>query len=171
MAAIVAVLLALIVGGLATPRHHAVARAISVPIAVADLWNTIRDVARYGEWRDELDTAEIVDGDQPQVRWRETTSGGSVTFGIVADEAPRRMMARILDEDLPYTGEWTWTLEPEADGTQLVITERGSVGNPVFRFISAHFMGHTRAIDRYLRGLATRHGVADIEIRDAVVRA
>jgi uncharacterized membrane protein len=167
MSAIVAVVVALIVGGLATPRDHAVARAIALPVASETVWTTIRDLDRYDEWRHQLDSVQVVDTDQPQPRWRETTSRGSITFGITMDEPPHRMTARILDDDLPFTGEWNWSVEPTSDGTRVVITERGRVANPVFRFISAHFLGHTRSIDRYLKELAARHGTPHIDIQDA----
>ena len=167
MSAIVAVVVALIVGGLATPRDHAVARAIELPVQPDVVWTTIRDIAQYSDWRHELDGADVVDTDQPQPRWRETTSRGSMTFGITVDEPPRRMSARILDDDLPFTGEWCWSIEPSGDGTRVTLTEQGSVPNPVFRFIGAHFLGHTRSIDRYLKGLAARHGVPHPEIQDA----
>ena len=36
--------------------------------------------------------------------------------------------------------------------------ERGSVYNPVFRFISRFFMGHTSAIDGFLRALGKKFG-------------
>ena len=166
MGAIVALVLALVAGGLATPREHVVARVARLPASLGDVWATIRDVARYAEWRHELETADVVDATQPQLRWRETTTRGSITFGLTAEDAPRRMVARILDDDLPFTGEWSWQLVPDGDGTRVTITERGSVGNPIFRFIAAHLMGHTKSIDRYLRGLAERHGAPHIVIDD-----
>lgn len=167
MSAIVAVILALIVGGLATPRHHAVARATTLPVGPEAVWNVIRDVARYAEWRHDLERADLVDTDQPQTRWRETTTRGSITFGVSTDDAPHRLVARILDEDLAFTGEWTWQLHRDGDGTRVTITERGSVGNPIFRFIGAHFIGHTKTIDRYLQALAARLGAPDVILADA----
>ena len=90
-----------------------------------------------------------------------------MAFGITVDESPTRMSARILDDDLPYTGEWTWHVQPTSDGTRVTITERGSVGNPLFRFISTHVMGHTKSIDGYLRALCAHHGHAHAIINDA----
>jgi hypothetical protein len=168
MGAIAAVVVALIVGGLVTPRDHAVARAIVVPAAPATVWHTIRDIGRYAEWRDELEDAAVVDTDQPQPRWRETSTRGSVTFGVTQDDPPHRLVAQILDDDLPFTGAWTWEVTADGDGCRITITERGSVGNPVFRFVAAHFLGHTRSLDAYLRALARRHGVPNIVIDDAL---
>lgn len=169
MSAVAAVVVALVVGGLATPRHHAVARTMTVPAPPEAVWAIIRDVARYGEWRHDLESADVVDADQPapQPRWREVTTGGSITFGMTVDEPPARMVARILDEDLQFTGEWSWRLVPDINGTRVTITERGSVGNPVVRFVGAHFVGHTKSIDRYLRALGERHGAYRLTIDDA----
>jgi uncharacterized membrane protein len=167
MAAIAAVVVAVIVGGLVTPRDHSVARAVVIPASAESVWATIRDFARYDEWRNELEGAEVVDTDQPQPRWRETSTRGSVTFGVTHDEAPLRLVVRILDEDLPFTGEWTWELRTEGAGTRVTITERGSVPNPLFRFIAAHFVGYTRSLDAYLRALAARHQAPNVMIIDA----
>jgi hypothetical protein len=167
MGAIAAVVIALIAGGLATPRDHAVARTIVLRHDRDTVWSTVRNFDAYAEWRDELEHAEVVDTDQAQVRWRETSTRGSVTFGVTGEQAPERLSARILDDDLPFTGEWTWTLVVDDAGTRVTITERGSVPNPAFRFIAAHFMGYTKSLDRYLRGLAQRLGQPGITIDDA----
>lgn len=169
MGAIAAVVVAVIVGGLATPRDHAVARAVVLNAPLADVWSTVRNVARYHEWRHELEHAELVDTEQPQPRWRETSTRGSVTFGITRDEAPHTLAARILDEDLPFSGEWTWSLRAEGNGTRVTITELGSVPNPVFRFIAAHFMGYTRSLDTYLTALAQHHQSPRATIVDAAL--
>ena len=40
----------------------------------------------------------------------------------------------------------------------VTITERGSVRNPLFRFVSRFIMGHTASIDLYLRALGEHFG-------------
>lgn len=170
MAAIAAVIVAVIVGGLVTPRDHAVARTVRVPAAPGDVWHTVRNVGAYSDWRHEIEHAEVIDADQPQVRWRETSTRGSVSFGVTREDAPHTMSARILDDDLPFTGEWTWHVAADGTGTRVAITERGSVSNPVFRFIGAHFIGYTKSIDAYLSALAAHHGAPRAAIADAPVR-
>ena len=167
MAAIASLVLAVVVGGLLTPRDHVAARAVQLPVAPLLVWSTIRDVAQYDAWRNELEMSELVDADQPQARWRETSTRGSIAFGITVNEPPTRMTARILDDDLPFTGEWTWQIVATPDGTRVTITERGSVGNPVFRFVGAYVMGHTKSIDGYLASLSAHLGHAGAMISDA----
>ena len=139
MAAIAAVVIALVVGGLATPREHAVARTTVVPAAPDAVWSTIRDASRHPE----------------------------LAFDVEDEDAPRRLVAALLSDDGPSADTWTWTLQPEGDGTRVIITQRRSIGNPVFRFIGTHFIGHTKTLDRYLRGLAELHGARAITIDDA----
>ena len=158
MGAMVAVVLALLVGGLVTPRKHVASRSILLRVAPELVWSTVHDVARYAEWRHEIEDSSVVDAEQPQLRWREISTRGSVTFGVIVDQPPHRLAARILDDDLPYAGEWTWQVDVVADGTRVTITERGEIGNPIIRFFGAHLTGYTRSIDMYLNGLARHLG-------------
>jgi len=70
----------------------------------------------------------------------------------------RESWSRIAERNLPYSGTWTFELQPAAQGTELNITEDGEVSNPLFRFVSRFIMGHTATIDAYLRALTARLG-------------
>ncbi len=167
MAAIVAVVMALLVGGLVTPREHVVARSVRLAVPPLAVWETIRDVARYADWRDELESVDVLEPEDGLARWQEVSTSRTITFGASVDEPRSRFAARILDEDLPFTGEWTWTVEPDGAGARVTLTECGQVGNPALRFIAAHLIGHTKSIDRCLRDLSRRHQQADAAIEDA----
>ena len=52
-------------------------------------------------------------------------------------------------------------LNPAPDGTAVVITERGEVSNPLFRFMSRYVMGQTGTILADLRAMGTHFG-ADV---------
>ena len=167
MGGVAAVVIALIVGGLVTPPHHEVSRSVIIAADADRVWDTVRTVERYATWRDDLRESALVDREQPQVRWRETSRRGSITFGLVQEHAPHTFTARILDDDLPFSGEWRWQLDPQSHGVRVIITESADVSNPVFRFLGAHVVGHTRSIDTYLRALARHLGNADPLIVDA----
>lgn len=168
MGSVVAVVVALLVGGMVTPRHHRVARSIVVNADPDTVWRAVRDVAQYATWRDDILSAVLVDTDQPGVRWCETSRRGSVTFGIVHEHAPHAFTARVLDDDLSYSGEWRWHVGAVAEGTCLAITESADVGNPVFRFVGTHVIGHTRALDVYLVAFARHVGCSGVPIVDAL---
>jgi hypothetical protein len=138
MAAMAAIVIALILGGLATPLTHVVARAMVAPAAPEAAWAAIRDIMEHG----------------------------STSFNVSAEDAPRRLVAIRLDDNLEAAGTWTWLLEPEGAGTRITLTQQGSVENPIARFI-AIYAGYTRYIDRHLHELAAQLGAVSITIHDA----
>ena len=129
MAAIAAVAIALVIGGLATPREHVVTRGMVLPDAPDVVFAAVHDSIQHG----------------------------SMSFSVTEEHAPRRLVADRLDDNLQPDGTWTWSLEPEGAGTRITISQRASVGNPIVRFLGA-FTGYKRHVDRYLRELAERVG-------------
>lgn len=166
MGVFVAVVAALVMGGLATPRAHVVSRTVTVNAPRDAVWRTVRSVYAYAEWRPELTESEMSVGDDGE-EWRESTRTRAIRFGVTVDEPPHRFGARILDDDIPFSGEWLWELQPVGNATRVTLTERGEIGNPIFRFIAAHMTGHTRTIDGVLAALAVRVGDPGAAIADA----
>lgn len=166
MGALASLVLAVIVGGLATPRKYAASRAVTLRATPETIWSLVRDVGSYAEWRPEIESA-LVDGEE----WQEFMTGRALRFGVVASEAPRRFVARMLDDDMPSTSEWTWDLAPRDGGTRVTLTERGEIGNPIFRFVAVHMSGHSRSIEAVLRALALKVGDAAANIEDAGLHA
>jgi len=162
MAGIVSLVIAVVVGGVITPRAHEVSRTMLLPAPIASVWAVIRDVAHYAEWRDGVVSSEIVDADQSQLRWCESSDVGVLTFGVTMDHPMTDFSARVLDRDLAYTREWSWRLTSTGDGTRVTMTERGEVPNVISRFIVAHITGHARGVDRYLKDLTHRVGSASV---------
>jgi len=165
MGALVAVVAALVMGGLATPRVHVASRSMVVRAPVSLVWRTVREVYSYADWRPTL-TESVISVGEGGEEWRESTRGASTRFGVTVDEPPHRFAARILDDDIPYVGEWTWMLEPAGNGTRVTTTVRGEIGNPISRFIRTHMAGHAAPIDAYLAALAARVGDPGAEITD-----
>ena len=60
---------------------------------------------------------------------------------------------RIADPELPFGGTWTYELKPEGTGTRLVITERGEVYNPIFRFMSRFVFSRTATMEKMVADL------------------
>ena len=103
-------------------------------------------------------SVEEASGNAAGSAWTEIGRQKTLSYVAVTDEPPHRFTARIMDDDLGYTGEWDYTIAPNAEGTRLTITEHGEVSNPMFRFIGAHLIGHTRSIDAFLRDVALELG-------------
>ncbi|MEO7996636.1 MAG: SRPBCC family protein [Gemmatimonadaceae bacterium] len=153
MALIVSVVLAVLVGGFATPRKHTAARMITLRATPDAVWALVRDVKEYSNWRDDIQSVELSAGNDPRPVWTEIGRTKSISYRAEIDEPPTRFSARIMDDDLGYSGEWQYVLSPLDGGTRVTITEVGEVSNPVFRFFG-NFLGHTSAIDAFLSDLA-----------------
>lgn len=167
MGGFVAVAVALLVGGLATPRRHAVARAVVVRAAPESVWPLVRDVTGYPSWRPGLRSVEIEEG-TAGLEWTESTGRSTMRLGLVRDEPPVRFGARVLDQDLP-PNTWLWNLEPagdaRGDATRVRLTQHGEVANPIARLVGS--TSRARAIDTALRALAARFGDPAPRIEDA----
>lgn len=93
-----------------------------------------------------------------QIRFREHGNQGAVTYDLVEDRPNEKLVTRIADQDLGYSGTWTYTFQGTADGTRLEITEAGDVSNVLFRFVSRFIFGHTATIEGYLVALGKKFG-------------
>lgn len=158
MALLFSLVVAMLVGGLATPRHHAVGRTIALRAAPEKVWALVRTVKEYPNWREEIMRVEEMVGNDARPAWTEIGRQKSLSYIATTDEPPTHFTASIMDDDLGYSGEWQYHITPSAEGTRLTITEHGEVGNLLFRFIGTHFIGHTRAIDAFLRDVALELG-------------
>ncbi len=156
-ALIIVVVLIVLVGAIVAigsrlPRNHVASRSLVVRGAPADVYAIVRDVENAPSWRGGVKRVELLS----PTRFREHGKNGVVTYEIVEDAPPRRMATRIVDQDLGYSGSWTYELAPDAGGTRVTITEYGEVSNPLFRFLSRYVFGHTATMDAYLASLSKR---------------
>jgi diadenosine tetraphosphatase ApaH/serine/threonine PP2A family protein phosphatase len=116
------------------------------------VYAVLRDVARAPEWRKEVKRVDLVGEGQ----FREVGANGTILYQIDEDRPPQRLVTRIADEALPFGGTWTYELAPCPEGTEVRITERGEVRNPVFRALARFVFGHTATMERYLASLRAR---------------
>ena len=156
---VIVVLAVIVVGvGYALPVAHVASRTVTLRAAPADVWAAITDVAAYPAWRSDVDSVELLAPVDGRPHWRERGSNGEIPYQMTRVDPPGRLVTRIADPDLPFGGEWQYDITPEGAGSRIVITERGEVYNPVFRFVSRFIMGHAATIDTYLRALGSKFG-------------
>ena len=147
------------VAGLFLPRDHVAAMRIDLQAPPARVWEVVADVAKTPEWRADLTRVEMQPQPDGKTRFLETSSQGAIQFEILRQDAPVRQVVRVIDDDQPFGGIWTWDLEPRAEGgTRLTITEAGFIKSPLFRALGAVFFSPTDTIDAYLRDLAKKLG-------------
>ena len=154
---IVLLVVAVVIVGALLPRDHVASRTARIPAPPSDVWDAITDVAAFPRWRTDVQSVDLLP-DAPTGRsWREHSRSGTITMIADVAEPPRRFIGRIADPNLPFGGSWEYIIVPDgAAASRLTITERGSVYNPVFRFVSRFIIGHTATMDTYLRALGTR---------------
>jgi uncharacterized protein YndB with AHSA1/START domain len=141
------------------PKDHVAARKARLPRPPADVFAVIQDVARAAEWRADLKRVETLEPVAGRRRFRELSSQGAITFEVMEEVAPVRLVTRIADEDLPFGGSWTFELQTNGAGTLVTITERGFVKNVIFRALARYVFTHHRTLEQYLRALGRRFGL------------
>lgn len=163
LAIIVGTLLAivLVVAGVGAllPADHTATRSAEVRALPSEVWAVIADFERQPAWRGDVERVERVEGGEGGERWREHYDGGdALTFETRTSEPPSRLVRAIADPDAPFSGTWEITIEPAQSGSRVTVVERGTVPNPIFRFMSRFVFGHTAGLEMYLAALARRFG-------------
>jgi uncharacterized protein YndB with AHSA1/START domain len=148
---------AALVGSRLPPRHTAT-RSIVLNQQPQAVYAVARDFASMPSWRAEVTRIDVQPPTNGPVRFREESEHGIVNYELTEDVPGARMVTRILDTDLGYSGSWTYTFTPERGGTRVAITENGEVSNVLFRSMSRYVFGHTATVDAYLSALAKRFG-------------
>ncbi|MEY2562507.1 MAG: hypothetical protein QOH88_700 [Verrucomicrobiota bacterium] len=144
--------------GAALPRNHVVSRHIILHRPPGEVYETVRNFAAAPGWRPDLERVEMISTGDNQVRFREHGKQGAVTYDLVEDRPNEKIVTRMADQDLGYSGTWTYAFATTEDGTRLEITEAGDVSNILFRFVSRFVFGHTGTIDSYLVALGKKFG-------------
>lgn len=161
-AGILLVLAGVVAGvGATLPVSHTATASARVAATPEQVWTLITDVQRFPEWRPGVVSVRRLDAVDGRMVWQEETATGVLTFGVQEREPPRRLVARIMDEGLPFGGQWTYEVSADGDGSLLRITEDGEVYNPIFRFVSRFVLGHEATIRDYLSGVEAAFGDAD----------
>jgi uncharacterized protein YndB with AHSA1/START domain len=155
--------LALLVGivaliGSRLPKSHAASRSVLLRQSPQEVYAVVRDFESAPRWRSDLKRIEVETRPGEPVYFREEAKHGTVNYELVEDVPAQRMVTRIRDTDLGYSGQWTYLFTRENGGTRVTIREDGEVSNVIFRFMSRYVFGQTATIDSYLNSLAKHFG-------------
>jgi uncharacterized protein YndB with AHSA1/START domain len=138
------------------PKGHVVSCSIHLRQSPQEVYAVVRDFDSAPKWRADLKRIDVDAQPGKPVYFREEAKHGTVNYELVEDVPAQRMVTRIRDTDLGYSGQWTYSFTPENGGTLVTITEDGEVSNVLFRFMSRYIFGQTATIDAYLESLAKR---------------
>ena len=140
------------------PKAHTASRSVLLHQSPDQVYAVVRDFASAPNWRSELKRIEVQTQPGQRMHFREEGKNGTVNYELAEDVPSQRMVTRILDTDLGYSGKWTYVFVPDNGGTRVTITEDGEVSNVLFRFMSHYVFGQTATLDGYLTSLAKRFG-------------
>ena len=153
---VIAGIMALI--GSRLPKAHVASRSVHLRRSPQDVYAVVRDFGSAPKWRADVKRMDVNAQPGKPVYFREEAKHGTVNYELVEDVPTQRMVTRIRDTDLGYSGQWTYSFTPENDGTRVTIREDGEVSNVLFRFMSRYVFGQTSTIDSYLKSLAQHFG-------------
>ena len=140
------------------PKDHVASRSILLHKTPAEAYAVVRDFSSAPRWRADLKLVEVTQSPNGRVHFREDGKNGSVNYELAEDVPGQRIVTRITDTDLGYSGKWTYVFAAEGPNTRVTITEDGEVSNVIFRFLSRYAFGHTATIDTYLTSLGKQFG-------------
>jgi Polyketide cyclase / dehydrase and lipid transport len=157
---VVLVLVVLVISliGWRLPKEHSATRSILVHKTPDIVYAVARDFASMPKWRSDVREVTVTTAPDGRVHFREDGSNGTVNYELAEDVPGQRMVTRITDTDLGYSGKWTYVFKPEGPNTRVTITEDGVVSNVIFRFLSRYAFGHTATMDSYLKSLGKHFG-------------
>jgi hypothetical protein len=140
MAAIASVVLALILGGLASTRTRSAAREVRLRAAITDVWALVRTINDTPAWCPDLPPMTVLE-----------------------ETRPRLLKTAVLDDTGAPVGTWLVAMSERDEGTQLSIAESVDVANPVQRFLRS-FGNEAQRLDEFLRALGAQLGEPDVDV-------
>jgi len=149
----IAFLVALVLGS-RVPVAHTVSVSETIPASQEKVWGLMTDTAAMPQWRTGLKAVSPLPSQNGATCWAEVTSG--MTMPLCADvrEAPVRQVVRIADSKLPFGGNWVYVLEPAGENaTKVTITENGTTGPAMWRFVDHYILHEDGEIRQYLGDL------------------
>lgn len=156
---LIAIIAVIVIIGALLPRDHVAAVRARIAASPSTVWDAITDVADQPAWRKDIQRVELLPALNGHTAWREHSRNGAIAMVMDSASPPNRLVTRIADDNLPFGGTWEYVVAADDAGASIVtITERGSVHNPVFRFMSRFVFGHTATMNAYLTALGNKFG-------------
>jgi uncharacterized protein YndB with AHSA1/START domain len=142
------------------PRSHRATRETVLAAPPEVLWRTLTDVEAFPSWRRDVKRVTRLPDCKGMPMWVEDGKERKLTFAFERMDAPRVLVGRITDRNLPFGGTWTWEITPVPGGTRVQVTEDGEIYNPLFRFMARFIFGYEGTMKGYLSALEAKfHGV------------
>lgn len=145
--------------GLLLDEKHTATRETVLAAAPQAVWASITDFSNAPSLRPGLSRVDVLPPVNGLPAWREVErSGKAISYAVTESQPPSRLVVRLIGDDQPFAGVWTYELTPAGSGTRLRLTENGEIYHPVFRFVFHLFLNQAATIEQYLGALEAKHG-------------
>jgi uncharacterized protein YndB with AHSA1/START domain len=146
--------------GALLPRDHVATSVITLSQPPETVWSAVRDLADVAAWWPDVTRSERLADSGGREVWRLTFRRHSaIAFAVAEIEPPSRLVTQIdAPRGAPFGGYWVYEITPWRGGSQVRVTERGWVENPVYRLFARVVFGSYRTLDGYLTALRRRFG-------------
>src|SRR5437764_10184469 len=98
------------------PKTHMASRSIFLHRPPQDVYAVVRDFASAPRWRTDLKQIHVEPQQAGPVYFREVGKHGTINYELVQDVPGERMVTRIRDTNLGYSGQWTYKFAAENAG-------------------------------------------------------
>ena len=123
-----------------------------------EVWGTITNLLVAPNWRSKLRQVERLPDHEGKQMWVEVSRRWRLPLEFEVVDPGRTLVTRIVGEDLPFRGSWTYELTPDEGGCLLTITEEAEVHSQTLRFFAHYVFGTHATAARYLRDLGRKLG-------------
>lgn len=145
-----AIIVTAVIMGSSLPHEHVATASVVIAAPQDRVWAIIEDIDAQPKWRAGLKAVEALPPQDGHRCWNEIQSGGHMPLCEVSAAPPSSRVIRIADPNLPYGGTWTYDLQPiDAQSSRLTITENGTTGPALWRFIGHYIMHEDYSIKHY----------------------
>ena len=156
---LVGIIVLMAVIGAFIPREHVASSAVVIRQPPETLYATVRDLAGLPAWWPDMKQSQRVDDPAGREVWDQKMSGFAMRAVVSEAVAPARLVTTIdAPPDAPFGGTWTYEIAATPEGSQVTVTERGWIANPIFRFLSKVVFGYYGTQDGYLKALGRKFG-------------
>ncbi len=151
---LVAIVVLVLIAGALLPRDHQASGRAVYPIAPDSVWAVLADFASWPSWNSTIERMERLPGRDGKPAWNAVGKWGAMPWIVDSFDPPTRIVTRIPeDAGQGFWGSWSYDVRPvPGGGTEVTITERGSIQNPLFRVIS-RLRGYHATLLQFLREL------------------
>ncbi|MFQ5605594.1 MAG: SRPBCC family protein [bacterium] len=150
--------------GAMLPKGHVAKRSAKYKQSAEAIWTTITDFASAPSWRTELQSVAQLPDRNGHAVWLERSKHGPMPYEVTVIEPPQKMVTKIISDDLPFGGTWTYEIQDLEQTCVLTITEEGEIYNPIFRFLARFIFGYHATMESYLKALGKKFGEESVII-------